>query len=316
MTPRKHDRGQAYVISILFLVVLLVISAAVLDIGSWYRSQRALQATVDAAALAGAQELPYDTAAARSLAFSYAAKNGGGVTSTGVTFSTKLVANDTITVKGSMPAKGFFAKVFGVKSVTVHATASARASNVSQVYGVAPITVNYKHPLLNCTRGANPTCSPTFGVATTLDLEDIHQPGSGDGSGAFGLINLDQNDSSGTASSGTLANWVTNGYDQLMNLGKYYSVTSAKFNSSEFVAAMQSMIGQELLFPVYRLLTGPGVNATYDIIGWVGFRLTGFDPNGTPAVVNGSFTKYIANGIEATSGGKPSFGVRDISLTQ
>jgi Flp pilus assembly protein TadG len=316
MTRHKQDRGQAYVITVLFLVVLLALSAAVLDVGSWYRSQRALQATVDAAALAGAQELPYDTTAARSLALSYATRNGGGVSSSGITFTTKVVANDTITVKGSRPAQGFFAKVLGIKTVTVHATAAARASNVQQVYGVAPITVNYKHPLLNCTRGANPTCNPTFGVATTLDLEDIHQPGSGDGSGAFGLINLDQNDSSGTASSGTLADWVTNGYDQLMNLGKYYSVTSAKFNSSEFVAAMQAKIGHELLFPVYRLLTGPGVNATYDIIGWVGFRLTGFNPNGTPATVNGSFTKYIADGVAVTSGGKPSFGVRDIALTQ
>jgi Flp pilus assembly protein TadG len=316
MTRHKQSCGQAYVITILFLTVLLAMSAAVLDVGAWYRADRDLQATVDAAALAGAQELPYDSVAARALALSYAAKNGGGVVSGGVTFTSKIVANDTITVNGSRPAKGLFAKVLGIKTVTVHATASARAANVQQVYGVAPITVNYKHPLLNCTRGANPTCSPTFGVATTLDLEDIHQPGSGDGSGAFGLINLDQNDSSGTASSGTLADWVTNGSDQLMNLGKYYSVTSAKFNSSEFIAAMQAKIGQELLFPVYRLLTGPGVNATYDIIGWVGFRLTGFDPNGTPALVNGSFTKYIADGVQVSSGGKPAFGVRDIALTQ
>jgi hypothetical protein len=101
-----------------------------------------------------------------------------------------------------------------------------------------------------------------------------------------------------------------------MDLGKYYSVPSSEFNNSQFISAMQSMLGQELLFPVYRLLTGPGSNATYDIIGWVGFIPTSFDPNGTPATVNGSFTKFIAAGVQVTSGGKPAFGVRSVQLSQ
>jgi Flp pilus assembly protein TadG len=317
MTIRKQNCGQAYVITVLFLVVLLGMSAAVLDVGSWYRSQRAVQATADAAALAGAQELPYDTALARSVAVQWANKNGGGVASGGVTFSSKVVANDTINVVGSRPAKGFFAKVFGLKSITVTARASARASNLSAAYGVAPITVHYKHPLLNCSGGgATLSCNPTFNKATTLNLEDIHKAGSGNGAGAFGLINLDQNDASGTASSTTVAGWLANGYDQLMDLGKYYSVPSAEFNNSKFISAMQSMLGKELLFPVYRLLTGPGANATYDIVGWVGFIPTSFNPNGTPATVSGSFTRMIAHGIQVQSGGKPTFGVRSVELTQ
>ena len=64
MTRHKQSSGQAYVITILFLAVLLAMAAAVLDIGSWYRADRSLQATVDAAALAGAQALPDGTASA------------------------------------------------------------------------------------------------------------------------------------------------------------------------------------------------------------------------------------------------------------
>ena len=78
MTRHKRSSGQAYVISILFLAVLLAMAAAVLDIGSWYRADRSLQATVDAAALAGAQELPGNTGNANALAAQYANQNGGG----------------------------------------------------------------------------------------------------------------------------------------------------------------------------------------------------------------------------------------------
>ena len=52
------DRGQATVLTLVFLVVLLGMAALVLDIGSWYRADRATQSAADAAALAGAQALP------------------------------------------------------------------------------------------------------------------------------------------------------------------------------------------------------------------------------------------------------------------
>jgi Flp pilus assembly protein TadG len=310
----SRQNGQAFVLTVLFLVVLLGMAAAVLDVGAWYRAQRALQASVDAAALAGAQELPYDTSAARSVALQFAAKNGGGVSGGDVSFSSKIVTNDSITVKGKRPAPGFFAKVFGLDSVTVAAHATARTENVSSVMGVAPIVVHYKHPLLNCTGGAgNPSCNPTINVPTTLDLEDLHQSGGGNGAGAFGLIDL-SNSPTGNPGAPVLSDWLLNGFDQMMDLGKYYSAPSANFNNSQFISSMQAQLGQELLFPVYRLLTGPGSNAQYDIIGWVGFKVSSFDPNGAPATITGVFTRYIANGIQVTSGGKPSFGVRSVKL--
>src|SRR5207249_7238600 len=83
----RNDNGQATVITVVFLVVLLGMAALVLDIGSWYRADRSTQSTADAAALAGAQQLPQDTATARSLALQYAGKNGGGVTPGDVSIS-------------------------------------------------------------------------------------------------------------------------------------------------------------------------------------------------------------------------------------
>jgi uncharacterized membrane protein len=167
MTKHQHSRGQAYVITILFLAGLLAIAAAVLDIGSWYRADRHLQATVDAAALAGAQALPQGTGSATTLATQYANENGGGDMQ--ISFSSTAFANDTITVSGSRPAPGFFSKVFGVKSVTVHATASARGGYPTAVKYVAPIVVDESLPQLHC--NPNPCTESRW-----LGQFRLHQP--------------------------------------------------------------------------------------------------------------------------------------------
>ena len=82
----KNQRGQATVLSLVFMTVLLGMAALVLDVGSWYRADRDTQSTADAAALAGAQALPDSTSQASTLASQYATKNGGGLDS--VSFST------------------------------------------------------------------------------------------------------------------------------------------------------------------------------------------------------------------------------------
>ena len=194
--------------------------------------------------------------------------------------------------------------------------ATARAWNVDQVKGVAPITVNYKHPLLNCTRGQHPTCNPDFGTPTTLTLEDIHRPGGKDAAGSFGLINLDQNDPNPGAN--TLADWLLNGYPGYLGTGNYESATGASFNNGQFTSALDQQIGHELMFPVYRLIRGPGGNAIYDIIGWVGYVITSYTTSGSDGVIYGSFSRYVADGIpeeQGGDGGAEGLGVHKIELT-
>jgi hypothetical protein len=313
-----NQRGQSMVLSLVFLTVLLGMSALVLDVGSWYRAHRAAQSTADASALAGAQGLP-DTAQATSLANEYAGKNAGTSPGAGgpqITFSQQGFETDTIQVTVTKPHPGFFAKLFGFNSVNVKGRATARAWNVSEVRGVAPITVNYKHPLLNCTRGQHPTCNPNFGTSTTLTLEDIHTSGGKDAAGSFGLINLDQNDPNPGAN--TLADWLLNGYPDYLPIGRYESATGANFNNSQFTTALDQQIGHELMFPVYRLLKGPGGNAIYDIIGWVGFVIDRYTTNGSDGVIYGHFTRYVADGIPSEHGGGGSaegLGVHKIELT-
>jgi Putative Flp pilus-assembly TadE/G-like len=312
----RNERGQAMVLTVVFLVVLLGMAAMVLDVGSWYRADRDTQSTADAAALAGAQALPDDPAKATQLAQQYADKNGGLGSGT-ISISSDIVPNDTISVSVKRTAPGFFSKVVGVNGVNVGSTAVARSEGAAAVKYVAPITVDWQHQLLNCTGPSqHPKCNVTFGVDTTLNLQDLHSPGGGNAAGAFGLINLNYNDTSGNIGAGTLAGWMLTGYQGQLPTGTYYQAPSANFNNSQFDSAMDTLIqnGTEVLFPVYRSLTGPGQNAKYDIIGWVGFVITSYNTGGSNGTLTGHFTSYTADGIQDTMGGNPYFGVKKVQL--
>jgi len=307
MTNPRNEHGQAAVLTIVFLTVLLGVAALGVDVGSWFQAKRHLQAAADAAALAGAQALPESPADARAAAEQYAADNGATLAAANVAFSSDLAPDDTISVRLTAAAPGFFSKLFGIGSVSVGATAAARADNVNAALHVAPITVNWKHPMLQCT--PLPCSDPT-----EIDLADLHKAGSGDAAGSFGLINLDPKDN-GTVSAGTLGGWITSGFDQYMPLGDYFAVPSSKFNSSSVVSALDVSIGQVLLFPVYDTIASPGSNAHFHIIGWVGFRVTGFDANGNPGKIFGSFTRRISEGIQVNAGDTtPDYGVRAVQL--
>ena len=302
MTRHKQS-GQAYVITVLFLAVLLAMAAAVLDIGSWYRADRSLQATVDAAALAGAQALPGSTANASALASQYATKNGGGTIN--VTFKSQVVPNDTITVTGSRPAPGFFSKVLGVNSVTVHANASARVGGLSAAKWVVPIVVDEKHPKLQC----NP--NPCSGD-TELVYQHFKQNGSPNGAGNFGFINL-TGQGQGTSD---LGNLIDNGWNQYMDLGDYDAITGNMFSSNNIGDKLEARIGDVLLFPIFRKLTGGGTGAHYEIVGWAGFRLTGLDLHGNNEKLFGEFVSVTWDGIQAetASDAGVDFGVKNVSL--
>lgn len=310
MRDVRSQRGQATVLTVVFITALLGMAALVLDAGSWFREQRATQSAADASALAAAQALPDEPGTAGALAAEYLAKNGGGASD--VTFSAENAANDTVKVHVSRDTPGFFAKLFGIDSVTVGATATARASGLEAAKWVAPIAVNLKHPQLNCgSSGGKPV--PCFGEAAELNLEHLHKPGSGDASGAFGLINLDLNDS-GSVGGSTLGDWIERGFDQYMRLGTYTSVPSAKFNDSHVKGALDARLNDVLLFPIYKTITGSGSNAEYDVVGWVAFKVTSFVASGSTGKVRGSFEKVIWEGIGSQSGGGANYGVRTVQL--
>ena len=298
----RSDRGQATVLTLVFLVVLLGMAALVLDIGSWYRADRATQSTADAAALAGAQALPSSPTNANTLSLQYVTKNGGG--SPSVTFSTKYLTNDTVKVNVTKPAQGIFTKLFGVRTVTVGSHASARASLMDQAKYVAPIGVNILNPKLKGT-----TTCPCFG-STNLTVLPLGKTGA---PGAFDLLNIDS--SHGGTGPSILADWILHGYDGYLSLGDYFSDAGAKWNSSEVQNALNARDNTELLFPVYDTIKGTGSNAQYHVIAWVGFHMTAHEEHGSTGSITGWFTEVVWTGIASTSAtGQPNLGARVVNL--
>lgn len=300
MRRLRNEDGQAIMLSVVFLVLLLGATALTIDVGAWYRAQRAAQGTADAAALAGAQALPNDTPTASTLAAQYATANGGGLAPSDITFRSGWEPNDTVVVRVKRTSPSFFAQLFSISSVNVSATAAARAGTPEQVSGVAPIVVNKLQPDLS-----GPGC-PCFHVETTLPLGKNGAPG------AFGLVNLDPGSNNGVPN---LANWIQYGYNGYLPLGLYNSDPGAKFNSSAVQDALSARLNTELLFPVYDTLTGNGANAVYNVIGWVAFHLDSFDGQGNSASLTGYFTRVIWNGLQSTTNKHlPDFGVYSVSL--
>ena len=295
----RNESGQAVLLTVLFLTVLIGAAALTTDVGAWYRQQRQAQATADAAALAGAQVLPSDTVQAQVLADQYATSNGGGVPAGGITLRSDFEPNDTVVVRVRKDVPSFFANVFSIDHATVTATAAARADVPEQVQGAAPIVVNKLHPLLS-----GPGC-PCFKQMTTLPLGKTGAPG------AFALVDLN----GGSNANGDLADWIQNGFDGYLQLGDYLSNTGAQFSSNNVQSALSDRIGTELLFPVYDKLSGNGSGAAYEVIGWVAFHLTSFDVQGNGGDLSGWFTKVIWNGIQSsTDKHLPDFGVYSVQL--
>src|SRR5947207_2246480 len=139
------EQGAAIIIVAFSCLLLLGISAFAIDVGYMLQAHRDLQATADAAALAGAQLLP-DTAAAISTARAYSAISGGKnfrsaypnvtmvtgypqtkcLTSTGVSCGTTNA--NAIVVKEQETLSALFAGMLGFPTITITATSTTSMS--------------------------------------------------------------------------------------------------------------------------------------------------------------------------------------------
>jgi hypothetical protein len=315
MKFRRHEeKGQALVLTVVCLAVMLGMAALVLDVGAWFRTDRQLQATADAAALAGAQDLPDGAAAAKSAALDYANRNGGHVAASDITVSTSFTADDTISVKASKTDPGFFSKILGIDTVNINAHAKARIDTPYAARYVAPMVVSCAHGhIQNCNNNGK---LPDFGVDTALNFDKMGAPG------AFGMLNLSKGN--GTPGTSEEAQWIRTGYDEDVYVNhEYRSDPGAKFSAQEIQSALQARIDKEipLLFPVFEkdksLVDGGGQITEYYIIGWVAFHITSFEIHGHNATLHGYFTDYIAHGFLSSSGpGSPNYGVKSIQLIE
>jgi hypothetical protein len=126
MRKRLHleERGQVLILGAAMFIVVLAAGALAIDVGNMTFQKGRIQNAADAAALAGVVELPLSSSAAQSVARDYNGRNGVENAESVIT----VTESDTrITVTNTRNVPFFLAKVFGISSGDVEATASAKA---------------------------------------------------------------------------------------------------------------------------------------------------------------------------------------------
>jgi putative Flp pilus-assembly TadE/G-like protein len=308
----RGESGQVLVFVAVILTGLVGMTALVVDVGSWYQAQRHLQTGADAAALAGAQELPVGDAEcgdAEGCAIVYAQRNDVVIGPEDVTFPNTY----TIDVVADADTPGIFAPVLNeaFDFVTVHAEAQATVRAPLEMKEVAPIAV-YRDIENPSDEGpcvvTNPDC---FGKTVTLTLvQDAEYDPT---KSKFGLLDLDR---AGSAGAGDMKKWLEDGYPDLLPIDTVYPPANGEKNGIKKQLEDAADAQRVLLFPVYDTATPAG----YHVIGWAAFVIDEVVKwSGKDHELTGHYVTFISTdlaGGNTISDPDLDFGVHVITLTK
>ena len=166
------ERGQALLVATLFMSVALGLTAMSVDLGLFFEDRRQLQNTADAAALAGAAELPNHPDRAQDRAEEWANLNGiPDDQIRRIEVRSTAVANDTIFVEVAHEFDWIFARVLGRTSDGVDARAAARVGSLSGGHHMMPwALLQGESPCLDANGEAifNYSCSVKVGAGSGI----------------------------------------------------------------------------------------------------------------------------------------------------
>jgi hypothetical protein len=309
------------------MAFLLGFAALALNVGNWFHSQRELQASVDAAALAGAQDLPLvggSVANARTTASDVLTTNIGNNpdtfsgTAAAPLFPTQFSdpscsTSNCLAVSDTRPATGFFAgivgSIFGTVTTHAHAQTFLGAPSSANAVSAAPIRLS---------QACQPSLGCTFPDNVTLNLP-ANQP----------LIDLKTHDPTNqtitgtTNSTNTMDQWLTTGYPGPLPVNNWYAVDPGQHNgvkSGGLTPDIQN--GTVILVPVWSQYYPPapspiGSATAYYVVGFAAMKLTDDNPwDGNTKTLKGMLLQYIASGLTGSPCGTgcQNFGVFVVGL--
>ena len=139
-----NSEGVVAIIVALLLVLFVGMMALVVDMGSLYEDRTSLQSVADAAALAGAQELPVSPSQAIQEATDYITKNRADIDIASMiieissTMDPNGIIQDTIKVTVNNPDSPIRFNIYGDNSTNVRATATAMVGSSTEYKGCVP----------------------------------------------------------------------------------------------------------------------------------------------------------------------------------
>lgn len=179
-TGNRSESGQVLILTVLAMAVLLGMAAMAIDVGLFLHDRRNLQNAADAAALAGAADLPDNPVLAVIKAREWAEDNGIDLSSELelVEVRTTYVPNDTMHVAVKRDFSFVFGRVLGLDQANVGADASAVVGSPGGLAGLRPWAVQEK-ALLGLEPGDQATLKYSAADVTTGNFQPIRIDGPG-----------------------------------------------------------------------------------------------------------------------------------------
>lgn len=296
----KKEEGIALVLVALAFPVFLVLLGLVVDVGYLYYQRVRLINTVDAAALAGVQELPYSSYEAHQVAREYTLMNHPLVRN----LSTQV--DDTasqIEVTVQLAAPVFFLRILGIEEVTLSARSKAQVGSISGYNNVVPLGVVQQHF--------------QFGQQYYLKLGTGEEGDNQQGN--FGAVAL------GGRGASTYLDNLVNGYRDWVRVGDLIftetgnmagptiqgiSTRISQGTSTSFLTATIHC-PRVVIVPIVHTLDVPG-RKEVEVVGFAAFYLED-QISGKDTYIVGRFMELA---LDATVGMAPGFGLRAYRLIQ
>ena len=309
----RSQKGAVLLLAAVALPALLGFGALAIDMGMLYKAKGELSAAADAAALAGAQELPKKPDQAESMAFNYASRNGKPADQVTVTIAAD---NRSIEVDIKRVVPLYLAHIFAKSSSLVAEKSKAKVSVAASVPWIVPFVI--------------PKTQDFDHVNTfTMRIPDANKP--------YGQYEFDyMNVGIENTDFATYIKYLKEGYQKTFKVGEYVKYLGPSSGGKESVDAFfdrtvrdantdytKAEGGQPrvMLIPVVEaMLPRNTVSGTpMKIIGFVGFFLEKVYKGsyGKTYYAKGKFIKDLNVGSGQTSNDATiDFGVRTIQLVR
>lgn len=284
---QSEDQGAVAIIVALLLIVLIGFGAFAVDMGYAYAVKRNQSVTADAAALAGAQAAAtrfrqLHSSGGVGCTPSTAGEVSGAATTAAVeTYNanapqgsagapTVTVSCDSgnfnVTVHGESSLPTFLGGLLGQSELRPAAEATAQVAGAPAYGGLRPYAI-----CQNDVEAAS--------TNSTSQAEFFNKGGTksckGPTPGNWGLVDFN----GGSNKVPELADWTANGYPDAISFPQddLPGNPGEKFNSSQVKDALDSIVGQTVLFPVAsKWAEGGGSNASFTAVGAVQAKVCGY----------------------------------------
>lgn len=282
------ERGSITIFTGLAMLVILGMGAFVTDLGIGYIRANEIQNAADAAALAGAEELPLlDDSQWSSIvvpvAESYAQENG--IDDIDVTQvkngSGKIIG---VKVEAHKTVENTLIKAISSSNDTmdINRDATARIFTVTEVSkgsNLVPIGIN--SAIFN---------NPDFDGNIPLDIDP-----SDEDSVKYGWMFFDKVYDDKDNANSDLKDWMEDGYDETIKIGDELPWTNGSRSST--VIAYNNLVGKEVLAPIYEVIDFvEGGNkedtANVKIVGFVVIRIEPYGSGSHNKTMKATFVKY------------------------